>query len=119
MTSQTLHLEKCLFLPLAFARSNYITGMVYVEGHLMAKDLLHTVSDNFNDAENSKPALIINELFSAPTLCMKGIDFIFKISRQLLNIILHYLGSFLNLNFNDQEANIINEMVTTFHPSKF
>ena len=53
MASQALQIEKCLFPPLAFDGSNYMTWMVHVEGHLTAKDLLHTVIDNFNDVENA------------------------------------------------------------------
>ena len=53
MTSQALQIEKCLFPPLVLDGSNYMTWMVHVEGHLTAKDILHTISDNFNDAENS------------------------------------------------------------------
>ena len=54
MTSQALQIEKCLFLPLAFDGSNYMTWTVHVEGYITVKDLLHTVTDNFNDVENSK-----------------------------------------------------------------
>ena len=53
MTSQALQIEKCLFPPLMLDGSNYMTWMVHVEGHLTAKDILHTLDDNFNDAENS------------------------------------------------------------------
>ena len=53
MTSQALQIEKCLFPPLVLDGSNYMTWMVHVEGHLTAKDILHTISDHFNDAENS------------------------------------------------------------------
>ena len=53
MTSQALQIEKCLFPPHALDGSNYMTWMVHVEGHLTAKDILHTISDHFNDAENS------------------------------------------------------------------
>ena len=53
MASQALQKEKCLFLPLVLDGSNYRTWMVHVEGHLVAKDILHMISDNFNDAENS------------------------------------------------------------------
>ena len=52
MASQAPQIEKCLFPPLAFNGSNYMTWMVHMEGHLTVKDLLHTVSDNFNDVEN-------------------------------------------------------------------
>ena len=119
MASQALQIETCLFRPLVLDGSSYMTGMVHVEGHLMAKDVLHRVSDNFNNAENSnarkkgtkafifilhhldqalrintspsrihqisgsnsKPVSIINKRFSAQTLCMNGINFVFKISR--------------------------------------
>ena len=70
---------------------------------------------------NSKPALIINELFSAPTLCMNGINSAFKISRQLLNIIPRYLVLFSKLEICGhenllQEANLINKTLVLFIP---
>jgi hypothetical protein len=52
MASQAPQIEKCLFPPLAFDGCNYMTSMVRVEGHLTVKDLLHTVSNNFNDVGN-------------------------------------------------------------------
>ena len=53
MSSQALQLEKCLFPPLVFDGSDYMHWMVRVEGYLTMKDLLHTITNKFNGAENS------------------------------------------------------------------
>ena len=119
--------------------TTWMTWMIHVKGHLTAKDLLHTVSDNFNDAENSNArkkgseAFIFilhhldvslqNQYISIKNLStlwkqlkahfdhqqfVLGLNtlhewnqlrFEFKISKQLLNIIPHYLVSFLNFKF--------------------